>query len=61
MLHQADYHLLLHFLCVDFLPCIALKYIWPHYLGMFSTQYYAPETEQDQIDTKWLGKKLISQ
>ena len=30
---QADYHLLKHFLCVDFLRCIALNF----YLALFST------------------------
>ena len=31
------------------------------YKTAFSTQCYAPQfTEEDQIDAKWLGKKLIS-
>ena len=62
---QVDYHLLGHFLCVNFLHCIALKFILPHFQGTklsFFINYYVPEhAEQDQIDAKWLRKKLISQ
>ena len=30
---QADYRVLWHFLCVDFLRCISSKFIWPHFQG----------------------------
>ena len=50
---QADYHRLWHFLCADFLRFIALNAIWP------LTNIMPPKhAEQDQIDAKWLGKKV---
>ena len=40
------------YLCVDFMLCIALEFIWPHFQGAklcFFTYYCAPEhTVQDQ-------------
>ena len=52
-----------HFLCADFLHFIALNAIWPHFLGIKLCFYpiFMPSkhAEQDPIDAKWLGKKLV--
>ena len=60
---QADYHWLRDFLCTDFLHFIDLNAILPHFLRktFILAQYYAPpkHAEQDQIDAKCLGKRLV--